>query len=176
MAAVLKYSRGAIILHWLIGLLIITNIASAMLTESFSRETRMEIMSFHKAFGMVILLLAVIRIGWRLSHKPPAKPPELDSWEIWLARAVHFIFYALMILLPLSGWVWMSANGKPIDMFGLFDLPPLPVTPNKELGHIMHDRHELLGLSMLALLVLHVLGVVKHQFIDRMPFIQRMWP
>lgn len=171
-----KYSRGAIVLHWLIGLLIIANIAGAMLTEGLPRETRMSAMALHKAFGMVILVLAIVRIGWRLTHKPPTKPAALAVWEIWLSRVVHFIFYALMILLPLSGWVWMSANGKPINMFGLFDLPLLPVGQSKELADIMHDRHEVLGLSMLALLVLHILGALKHQFLDHMPFIQRMWP
>lgn len=174
--AVSKYSRGAIILHWVIGLLIIGNIAGAMLSEGLPRDTRMAVMNLHKAFGITILVLAIVRIGWRVTHRPPAKPPELAIWEIWLSRAVHFIFYALMILLPLSGWVWMSANGKPISMFGLFDMPSLPVGQSKELADIMHDRHEFLGLTMLALVALHILGALKHQFLDRMPFVQRIWP
>ena len=175
-ADISKYSRGAIILHWAIGLLIIANIAGAMLSEDLPRETRAAVMSLHKAFGIIILLLAVVRIGWRLTHRPPAKPEALAGWEIWLSRIVHFAFYALMILLPLSGWVWMSANGKPIDMFGLFNMPLLPVEQSKELSDIMHDRHEMLGLTMLALVGLHILGALKHQFIGRLPFIQRMWP
>lgn len=174
--AVSKYSRGAIVLHWLIGLLIIANIAFAMLTEGMPRETHRAAMNLHKAFGIVILLLAVIRIGWRLTHRPPTKPASLASWEIWLSRTVHFLFYALMILLPLSGWVWMSAMGKPISMFGLFDMPVLPVTPSKELADVLHERHELLGLTLLPLIALHILGALKHQFLGRMPFIQRMWP
>lgn len=174
--AVSKYSRGAIVLHWLIGLLIIANIAFAMLTEGMPRETHRAAMQLHKAFGIVILVLVIARIGWRLTHRPPAKPASLASWEVWLARTVHFLFYALMILLPLSGWVWMSAADKPINMFGLFDMPSLPVGKSKELAGVLHDRHEVLGLALLPLIALHILGALKHQFLGRMPFIQRMWP
>lgn len=171
-----KYSKGAIILHWLIAILIIGNIAGAMLTEGLPKDTRALIMGFHKSFGIIVLFLAVIRLGWRLTHRPPPKPDSLAAWEIWTARFVHFLFYALIILVPLSGWVWMSFSGKPIDMFGLFNMPMLPVDPSKELAKVMHDRHETLGLAMLALVILHVLGALKHQYLDRMPFIQRMWP
>jgi cytochrome b561 len=171
-----KYSKGAIILHWVIAMLIIGNIAGAMLTEGLPKETRGAIMGFHKSFGIIVLFLAVIRVGWRLTHRPPAKPESLAGWEVWSARLVHFLFYALIILVPLSGWVWMSAGGRPIDMFGLFNMPSLPVGQSKELADVMHDRHETLGLATLALVVLHILGALKHQYLDRMPFIQRMWP
>lgn len=171
-----KYSTVAIILHWTIAILIIGNIAGAMLTEGLAKETRGFIMGLHKSFGIVVLFLAVIRIGWRLTHRPPAKPDSLAAWEVMSARLVHVLFYVLMILVPLSGWVWMSAGGKPIDMFGLFNMPILPVEPSKELSDVMHERHETLGLAMLALVLLHILGALKHQYLDRMPFIQRMWP
>lgn len=171
-----KYSRTAIILHWIIAVLVIGNIAGAMLTEDMARETRGMVMGMHKAFGILILFLAVVRVGWRLTHRPPAKPAELAAWEVWLARTVHFLFYALLILLPLSGWVWMSAAGKPIDMFGIFSVPALPVSGGKELADVMHERHETLGLMMLGLVLLHVAGALKHQLLNRLPYIQRMWP
>jgi cytochrome b561 len=171
-----KYSKGAILLHWLIAILILGNIAGAMLTEGLPKETRGLIMGMHKSFGIAVLFLALVRIAWRLTHRPPAKPDSLATWEIWSARLVHFLFYALMILVPLSGWVWMSAGGWPIEMFGLFTMPALPVEHSKALADTMHERHETLGLVTLGLAALHILGSLKHQFADRMPFIQRMWP
>jgi cytochrome b561 len=171
-----KYSKVAIALHWAVAILVLGNIAGAMLTEDFPKESRAAVMALHKSFGIILLFLAVVRIGWRLTHRPPAKPESLAAWEVWSARIVHFLFYALIILLPLSGWIWMSASGKPISMFGLFDMPILPVEQSKELGKTMHDRHETMGLVMLGLAVLHIVGALKHQFMDRMPFIQRMWP
>jgi cytochrome b561 len=169
-----KYSKGAVILHWMISALIISNIAFAMLP--LPKPTHEFLMGLHLSFGIIILFLAVARIVWRLTHKPPAKPADLAGWEVFLSRAVHFLFYALMILVPLSGWVWMTAEGYPVDMFGLFNMPGLPVEKSKELADIMHERHELLGLVTLGLVVLHIAGALKHQYFDRMPFIQRMWP
>lgn len=174
--AVSRYSKVAIALHWAIAILVIANIAFAMLTEDLPEATHKFFMGLHLTFGIIILFLAVIRILWRLTHRPPAKPVDLASWEVLLARIVHFIFYALLILLPLSGWIWMSAKGNPISMFGLFDMPSLPVEQSKNLAHVMHDRHEIMGLTMLGLVVLHLVGALKHQFLDRMPFVQRMWP
>jgi cytochrome b561 len=171
-----RYSKVAIALHWAIAILIMGNIAGAMLTEGLPKETRGLVMGFHKSFGIIVLFLAVARIIWRVSHRPPAKPESLAAWEKYVARTVHLLFYLLMILVPLSGWVWMSAGGWPVEMFGLFTMPDLPVGESKQLADAMHDRHETLGLAMFVLVVLHVAGALKHQFIDRMPFIQRMWP
>lgn len=174
--AISKYSKTAILLHWVIAILVIANIAFAMLTEDLPKSVHEFAMGLHLSFGIIILFLAVIRVGWRLSHKPPAKPEGLATWERMLAGLVHFLFYALILLLPLSGWVWMSAEGYPINMFGLFDMPSLPVEKSKELADVMHERHEFLGLTMLGLVGLHLIGALKHQFIERLPFIQRMWP
>ncbi len=169
-----KYSKTAIILHWTIAFLIIANIAFAMIPAP--KPVRESLMSLHLPFGILVLLLVVIRILWRLGHRPPAKPDGLSGWEFALSRIVHFLFYALMILVPLSGWVWMSAENYPVSMFGLFDLPMLPVDHSKEFKHIMNERHEVLGLVTLGLVALHIIGALKHQYLDRMPFVQRMWP
>src|SRR3546814_6487559 len=99
----------------------------------------------------------------------------VPAWQRPLSKIVHFLFYALLILLPLSGWVWMSAADRPIDYFGLFELPSI-VGPDKALADTMHERHELLGLTMLALVVIHILAALKHQFVDRSGVTARMNP
>ena len=170
-----RYTKVAIWLHWAIGLAVITNIALAMLTEGLPRDIHHAAMDVHKALGMTILALTLLRLLWRLGHRAPPLPAGTPAWEKWTSRVVHLLFYALLILLPLSGWVWMSAREKPIDFFGLFTIPSI-VAPDKALADVMHERHEVMGLTMLALVVIHLLAVAKHQFIDRNRQLSRMNP
>ena len=170
-----RYTKVAIWLHWAIGLAVIANIGLAMLTEDMPRETHRAAMSIHKPLGIAILGLTVLRILWRLGHKPPPLPAATPAWQRPVSKLVHFLFYALLILLPLSGWVWMSAADRPIDFFGLFTVPSI-ASPSKSLADTLHERHEVLGLAMLALAAIHVLAALKHQFVDRTGLIGRMNP
>ena len=170
-----RYTKVAIWLHWAIGLAVITNIALAMLTEGLPRDIHHAAMDVHKALGMTILALTLLRLLWRLGHRAPPLPAGTPAWEKWTSRVVHLLFYALLILLPLSGWVWMSAREKPIDFFGLFTIPSI-VAPDKALSDVMHERHEVMGLTMLGLVVIHLLAAVKHQFVDRNRQLSRMNP
>lgn len=173
-----KYSKVAMIFHWVIAALVIANIGLAELTEDMSRAARGPYMEFHKSFGICILFLTLGRLGWRFSHARPPLPAALKNWEVIMSKAVHFIFYLLMIGMPLSGWLWMSTYGPDaaISMFGLFNMPVLPVQGNEALGGLLHEGHELGGKLMLILIGLHVAGALKHQFFDRIAFLQRMWP
>lgn len=169
-----RYTKVAIWLHWLIGVAVIANIGLAMLTEDLPRETHRAAMGLHKSIGMAILALTVLRILWRLTHKSPPLPP-MATWERVLSRAAHFAFYALLILLPLSGWVWMSAADRPIDFFGLFTIPSI-VAASKDVADVMHERHEVLGLTMLALVLIHILAALKLQYADKVRIFGRMNP
>lgn len=169
-----RYTKVAIWLHWLIGVAVIANIGLAMLTEGLPRETHRAAMGVHKALGIAILALTVLRILWRLAHKAPPLP-AMPGWERILSKAVHFLFYLLLILLPLSGWVWMSAADRPIDFFGLFTIPSI-AAPSKELADVMHERHEVLGLTMLALVAVHILAALKLQYANKTPIFARMNP
>ena len=173
-----RYSRGAVVLHWLIALLIIGNIAGAWISEDLPKPDRAAIMTLHKAFGITILLLTFARIGWRLVHKTPPMVETLKAWEAALARVTHWLFYFLMLALPLSGWAMVSGgpNGKPVSMFGLFDMPMLPVGPDKATAGTFNEIHGVLGNLIVALLVLHVLGALKHQFVDHDGTLRRMVP
>ena len=170
-----RYTKVAIWLHWLIGLSVIANIGLAMLTEGLGREAHMAAMGVHKALGMTILVLTVLRILWRLSHRAPPLPASVAAWQRTASKIVHFLFYALLILLPLSGWVWMSAAGRGIDYFGLFTIPAITGS-DKALADVMHERHELLGLTMLALVVIHILAALKHWLVDKSGVNARMNP
>lgn len=170
-----RYTRVAIWLHWIIGVAVIANIGLAMLSEGAERATRMAAMNIHKPLGIAILALTIVLILWRMGHRPPPPPAGTPAWQRPVSRIVHWLFYALLILLPVSGWLWFSAAGRPIDFFGLFNLPAL-TGPNEVLADSLHDRHKVMGLAMLVLVVLHVLAALKHQFIDRTGLIGRMNP
>jgi len=170
-----RYTKVAIWLHWIIALSVLANIGLAMLTEDMPRETHRAAMGIHKALGIAVLALSVVLILWRLGHKPPPPPAGTPGWQKPVSKVVHLLFYVLLILLPLSGWVWMSAADRPIDFFGMFAVPVI-VAPDKGLADVMHDRHEVLGLAMLGLAALHILAALKHQFFDRTGLIGRMNP
>lgn len=170
-----RYTKVASALHWLIGGAVLVNIALAMLTEGLPRETRGALMGIHKALGIAILGLTLLRILWRLGHKPPPLPPTVAGWERVLSKATHFLFYVLLLALPLSGWAMSSAADRPIDFFGLFMLPSIGA-PDKALAEAMHERHEVMGLMMLALALLHIAAALKHQFVNRDGLLGRMNP
>jgi len=173
----MKYSLGAVVLHWLIGILIAMNIGIAWRAEDLPKPLQLEVYGYHKAWGILILLLVVLRIVWRLTHTPPPLSPGLKTWEAGLAKAVHSLLYVLMLAIPLAGWALHSAfsGGKPVSVFGLFSFPGLPFAADKARGELFAEIHGTLATVLIALVALHVLGSLKHQFLDRDGNLRRMW-
>lgn len=173
-----RYSRGAVVLHWLIALLIVLNVIGAFVAEDLSKADEAIVMGYHKATGISILLLTIARIVWRLMHKAPPLVETLKAWEAALARVTHAGFYFLMLAVPLSGWAMSSAysKGKPVSMFGLFDVPALPVGSDEPTADMFHELHEVFAFVMIGLFVLHVGAALKHHFMDKDGTMQRMVP
>ena len=173
-----RYSRGAIALHWIIALLIMGNFIGAWVSEDMPRPEKIEMMGYHKAFGMLILGLTVVRIVWRLTHRPPPLVETLKAWEAALAKVTHGLFYFLMLAVPAAGWGLHSAfnKGKPIDFLGLFPIPALPVGSDKPTVGMFHELHEVFATLMLVLFVLHVGAALKHHVIDKDGTLARMVP
>ena len=172
-----KYSKVAILFHWLIAILVIANFVLASMAEDLPREAHGALMAPHKALGVSILFLSVLRLFWRIGHKPPPLPESIAGWQAGLGKFVHLLFYFLIIAVPLSGWLMASAHPKapPVDFFGLFDIT-MPIGKDEGLAGIGHEVHEILTKPLFILILLHILGALKHQFADRLAFIQRMWP
>jgi cytochrome b561 len=170
------YTRVAIAFHWVIALLIALNFVAVWVADGMSKPEKMQIMANHKAIGITILILSALRILWRIAHRPPPLPASLAPWEAVLARAVHSLFYFLMIGMPLTGWAMISTGGQPVSVFGLFDMPALPVGSDKATGGTFHEVHEIFGTALLILIGLHVLGALKHQFMDHDGTLARMVP
>lgn len=173
----MAYSRTAVILHWAIAAMIIVALIIAKVAEDWEGPPRALAMMWHKSLGLSVLLLTFVRIWWRIKHRPPPMEAGLKKWEKFLAEAVHFFFYFMMLALPVSGWLFVSAPlaPKPLDFFGLFDVPYLPVAGNKALGGAMHDVHRIVGNITMLVIALHILGALKHQWLDKSPSLSRMW-
>lgn len=174
----MRYTRVAQALHWVIALLIMLNIAAAWVAEGQDDATATQIMTKHLAIGLTVLALSLLRLGWRLAHRPPPFAPTVRPWERTLAHVVHYGFYLLMIVLPLAGLAAHSAfsGGKPVSWFGLFDLPAFPVAQSRDNGEFWGGLHGALAWGMIALWVLHVVGALKHHWFDRDGELWRMWP
>lgn len=172
-----KYSKVAIALHWILAALIISNFVLASMAEDVARELRGTYMNPHKAIGISILLFSVFRLYWRMGHKPPPLPDAISGWQAKAGKLVHAVFYFLIIAVPLSGWIMASAHPQapPVSFFGLFDFS-LPIGRDKGLAGFAYETHEILTKPLAILIILHILAAFKHQFADRLPFIQRMLP
>jgi len=170
-----RYSLGAIILHWTIALLIVGNVIGALVAGELPKAEAQAIMNLHKATGLLVLALSVARIAWRLTHRPPPYPPEMKGWEVKLAKGVHALLYVLMIAIPLTGWIFVSAatGGKPIDFYGLFGWPGLPLAQSRDTAGLVKELHEIFAFALIGLWALHVAGALKHMFAHKF---FRMWP
>lgn len=174
-AAQSRYSLGAIIFHWLIAIAVIANWRIAEYAEGGTDAEKLAIMANHKALGIIILALSVLRLGWRFTHKAPPLSERLAGWEKLLARIVHVIFYVLLIGLPIGGWLGVSYYGNAVDIFGAFTVPALPVGVNRDAGEAVLDLHHEGAEILLLLIALHILGALKHSFYDKVPSLSRMW-
>jgi cytochrome b561 len=129
---------------------------------------RPQLYALHKATGVTVLALAVIRILWILTSRPPLLPSVLRRWEVILAKATTGLLYLLMLMTPIVGYLMSNAAGRSISYFGLFDLPTV-IGEHQELREVLGELHGLLAFSILALVGLHAAGALKHRLIDKDP-------
>ena len=171
-----RYSGPAIALHWLTAALILCTIPLGMYMSDLKLSPlKLQLYSYHKWIGVTVLLLVLVRLAWRYTHKPPALQADMPLWQQRAAHAVHHLLYLLMLCIPVSGWLMSSAKGVPVVYLGLLQLPDL-VSKDKALGKLLETAHEQLSYALLLLLALHLAAVIKHQFIDRDDTLSRMLP
>jgi cytochrome b561 len=173
-----KYTKVAIALHWIIGLAIIFMLGLGLLLDDIPDDYKFQAYQFHKSLGLTILALSFVRLFWRLTHRSPALPAGMKTWEIWASKLTHYAFYIMMIGIPLTGWALVSASplNFPIMWFGVFEWPHLPFTPNKELSDNFSEMHELLAYLTIVLLGLHIGAALKHHFISKDNVLTHMLP
>ena len=159
----LRYNNGAVAIHWITALVVIAQVVVGFTFHEMERgPARGELFTVHKTLGALILVLAIVRLAWRLMHPPPPFPPQLAGWERVAAVWNHRIFYVLLFALPLTGLATISAGagaeGESVTrLLGGIPLPLIPGIPESA-GDALGEAHELLVLVTLALVVLHVAG------------------
>lgn len=172
-----KYSGLAMTLHWLVAIAVIVTWRIAETAEQApDREARSEIMGNHFALGVVIFALVATRFIWRQMNPPPPQMLNHAGWEKVLAKTTHLAMYALLLVMPLAGWIAMSLYGSPISVWGVVEVPALPVGENPDLAGQIFDIHAIAGTTLLVLIAVHVLATLKHTFIDKDGTIFRMLP
>ena len=179
-----RYGGVTQLLHWLIVALIIAQWVLAQLAEAAGAEKaahptaalhQLALLARHKSIGLTIFALALARLVWRFVSPPPAFPIAMPGWQVVAARLTHFAFYALLILLPMSGLVMSAAANYPVSYFGWFTIPNL-VAPDDALKDAMKARHEMLFDVLLVFAIAHVGAALKHHFADHDNVLRRMLP
>lgn len=180
-----RYTALAIWFHWLVAIGIIANIALVWIWPNVADEQVRPLINLHKSIGITVLGLAIMRLLWRITHRPPALPTGYKAWEVRLSHWTHVALYVLIFAMPLTGWImdsaWKGAPENPMYLFGLFEWPRIgfimALDPATKLT--VHDgfgeAHEVIGNLVYVLVGLHIAGALKHQLFDRERQLERMW-
>lgn len=163
-----KYTLSSRIIHWLMAVIIITLLGLGIyMTEFLSKEAsnKMEIYNLHKSLGVVAFILIFLRIINRFAKPAPELPETIAKSERILAHLGHFGIYALMVIVPFSGYLMSNSFGYPVHLFSI--TMPVIAQTNFDLGKIFSEIHEISSYSLLGLVTLHILGVIKHRFFDK---------
>lgn len=159
-----RYGVISVVLHWLILFLFVAVYASIELRELFAKgsDIREALKTWHFMLGLLILILLYPRwLSMSKGHFPKIAP-EPPSWQKQWSRAMHLSLYGLMLIMPLTGWLLLSAEAKPIVFFGL-SLPAL-IPENKSVADWSKDLHEFIGSLGYWLIALHTVAALLHHF------------
>ncbi|MFH1804484.1 MAG: cytochrome b [Pseudomonadota bacterium] len=171
----LRFGIVAKTFHWVMAVLFVLMFAIGWYMDLLPLGLeKLEWMSRHKSIGIGILFLAVLRIIWRASESTPDAISN-RTWEKRAAKIAHIALYAVMLAMPMTGWLMSSAANFSVSVFGLFTLPDL-VAPDKDLFAALSYTHWLLSWGIVALVGLHVAAALKHHFMDRDSTLRRMLP
>jgi cytochrome b561 len=170
-----RYSGVAIALHWIVALLVVCNLLLGLsMVPMHITPRKLTLYLVHKWIGITVFLLACARLAWRAGH--PAPPPvPAPQWQLRAAVASHVLLYALLLLVPLSGWLYSSATGVQVVYLGLVPLPDL-VAKDKALAAILKAVHVGLNSALFLLVCVHVGAALRHHFVSRDAVLARMLP
>ena len=172
-----KYTKVAMAFHWIIAALIVWGFALGWIMTDIPgfTPTKLRYFSWHKWIGVTVLALAVLRLLWRATHRPPALPDGMHGWEKVAAHLGHVALYALMLVIPISGYFYTCAAGVPVVYLGIIPLP-MVIAPDHATAAVLKTVHIFLNYALLAAVAGHVLAVIKHHLIDRVSVLSRMLP
>ena len=170
-----RYTLIQKILHWLIALCVIGALGvGASLDWLENGALKNSLYALHKATGMLILGLMLLRLMARIVFGAPPLPPDVPSWQRTAAAGSHLLLYVLILLMPVVGWAATSAYPAPIPFFGLFDVPPL-IGKDRALSEQLFAIHSIMGKAIFALVALHIGAALHHGIVRKDGVLRRMW-
>lgn len=172
----IRYGSISIAMHWLMFFLLVAVYSCIELRELYPKgsDPREAFKMWHFMLGLTVLGLVCLRVGMRLVQVTPAIEPALGNRQQLLAKGVQFLLYALMIGMPLGGWLILSGEGKPVPFYGL-ELPPL-MAENEEVAELVEDIHKLIGKIGYFLIALHTIAALFHHYVQKDNTLTRMLP
>ena len=170
-----RYTRTAIVLHWLIAAAIVGQIAFGWYLQQVPRKTpdRTVYVNFHKSTGMLIGLLILARIAWRLAHRPPPLPASMPAWERRAAQANHVLLYACMVIMPLAGYTASNFSKFGVKFFNAVTLPPWGAD-DRSVYAFFNGLHVATSYVFVALIALHIAAALKHAVFPQHAILRRM--
>jgi cytochrome b561 len=170
-----RWGSVAQAIHWLMAIAIISNGIIGLIMDEMPRGmTKLNTFAIHKSIGLTVLALLILRVSWRFFDRKPRDEP-MPRWQRLVAHGTHGVLYLLMLAIPLSGWIYNSAHGYPLQWFKLFNLPAL-TGKNEALSDIAGESHEILFWVIVVVLVAHVGGALVHHWFERDNTLLRMLP
>lgn len=170
-----KFSLTTVSLHWIIAIGMIAMIGFGLFIEDMPRSPEKgELIGLHKSFGILILLLAIVRIAWRVENKFPKPLSAMPGWQEKLAQLIHWVLIIGTVLMPVSGALMSIGGGHPIAVFGL-ELVAGSEQKIEILSDIGSALHGLGGNLLILFITLHFVGAIKHQVMDKDGTMQRMF-
>ncbi len=173
--SVLTYSNRSKVMHAIVALMVIGLLIVGSLLGHIPKAYEDQAYMLHKSFGLLVLMLMLLRIGFIYRDGRPRLPASVHTWEKVLARGVQYLLYIVLIAMPISGWVMSVAANYIPQFFNLFSMD-LPFVPkDKALASNFSSVHYYLAWLIFGLLILHFLGNIKHYFYDKDKLISTMW-
>ncbi|HRE31868.1 MAG TPA: cytochrome b [Candidatus Berkiella sp.] len=171
-----RFGTIAMLLHWAMALIMIGMIILGlyMVTLPISLA-KLKYYGWHKEWGVLILMLATVRLAWSFSNTVPSLPPQMPKWEQLAAHGMHYVFYGFMFALPITGWMLSSAAGLPVSFFGLFTLPDL-IAASEPSRLLLTQIHKWLAYGLIAAICGHAGAALQHHFINKDDILRRMLP
>lgn len=171
-----RYGAVAQTLHWLVAALVLTMFGLGWYMSDLPLgQLKFDLYQLHKSLGLTIFALVILRLAWRLSHTPPPLPARLPAWERTAARAAHALFYVLLLVQPLIGFLQSNAANFPVVVWGTLPLPAL-IGSDEGLGETLIEVHEVVARVLLVLILLHVAAALRHHFVLKDDVLRRMLP
>lgn len=175
----LKYNLVAIILHWVMAIAFFLMLLSGLVMTfaPIQKLLKFQMYQWHKSLGVLLLIAFFLRLAVRLLTIKPDLPHKMNKLEKLAAKAGHFMLYAWMLILPLSGWIMVSSSpfGLPTMIFGWVEWPHVPgIAGNLEIENLAKEAHEFLAYSFMALIAVHIGAVIKHWVIDKENILPRI--